>query len=48
MVEKQAWKMNGFMALLLSLLVTLFGAGYAFFSSTDFIFGYLAERYFSF
>ncbi|HRW13082.1 MAG TPA: SPFH domain-containing protein [Syntrophomonas sp.] len=30
MVEKQAWKMNGFLALLLS-LVTLFGAGYAFF-----------------
>jgi regulator of protease activity HflC (stomatin/prohibitin superfamily) len=30
MVEKQAWKMNGFLALLLS-LITLFGAGYAFF-----------------
>ena len=30
MIEKQAWKMNGFLALLLS-LVTLFGAGYAFF-----------------
>jgi regulator of protease activity HflC (stomatin/prohibitin superfamily) len=30
MVEKQAWKMNGFLALLLSLF-TLFAAGYAFF-----------------
>ncbi|MBP1762183.1 MAG: hypothetical protein H6Q64_1725 [Firmicutes bacterium] len=30
MFEKQAWKMNGFLALLLS-LITLFGAGYAFF-----------------
>lgn len=30
MVEKQAWKMNGFLALFLA-LITLFGSGYAFF-----------------